>query len=172
MCFPWHVCCRHSRQWLRYRKWCHSVLYCVSPLRVSGWLFDVILIMIIVVSNLDINTSPTSWIQGCLWSLWNLLWSLMSVASVGVAMSQESQGLIVRAFGWSPLTALAKYSFGAYIYQFGPLVFSRLVLPSWSASESCKWLCLVLTWMMAAVSRSETFFGAHVRGYTEGKLKS
>lgn len=86
-----------------------------------------------------------------------ILWSLVMISSRGAVElpGSGSSGLLIRALGCRPLASLAKYSFGAYIYQqaaIGFLSATGMYTDRVSQSSALWWLPLPATWFMGYVS--------------------
>lgn len=142
-----------------------------------GWVFDCTLLAIFVICQfwnqlLQQMSLAEVWLISSGWAVYpllDMLWCVLMVASVGTAMNGDTNGLLVRILGWSPLTSMAKYSFGAYIYQFIPYHAYEWII---GESLSTWWffgLCLLLAWMLAVAS--EKLMEGPVRCAVNARMK-
>jgi hypothetical protein len=132
-----------------------------------GWLFDCTLVSIIIISWKIRNHHQAWWGQVATVSVDVSLCFLMVFNYLAV-VNEQRHGVLINALGWWPLTSLAKYSFGAYIYTFLPALQLDFMYPIWSNTSCGQWSHVVLPWIMAV--GSEKFMEGPIRRCIEARM--
>lgn len=132
-----------------------------------GWVFDGLMVVFMTtplfVDKIPKGSGTEPWRYGIAPCFAPLLWCILVTAAWAAAQhaglqGQPSSGLLGKLVSLRPLTSLAEYSFGAYIYQHVAMDFATQYI---DGSCHSLWIGVILSWGMAFAS--EKLFEKHFR---------